>query len=115
MTGISVPSGLNVTEGTNATIQVLTNGDPNGGLYNCADITFSSTAAAPGSDVCKNGTGIAATVATSTKNPNETSSGTTTSSSGSSSSTAKSGAMKTLNAGVGGLVMAGFAAAVMAL
>lgn len=85
-------------------------------MYNCADITFSSTAAAPASDVCKNGTGVTATVATSTKNPNETTSGSTTSSSaGASSSAAKSGAMKALNAGVGGLAMAGFAAVVMVL
>jgi hypothetical protein len=30
---LTIPSSLNITEGTNATIQVLTNGDPNGGLY----------------------------------------------------------------------------------
>ncbi|RFU26750.1 hypothetical protein B7463_g9594, partial [Scytalidium lignicola] len=50
--------GLNITDGTNATIQVVTNGDPNGGLYNCADITFSSSAPAPASGVCTNGTGV---------------------------------------------------------
>lgn len=33
-TALQFPSGLNITEGTNATIQVVTNGDPNGGLYN---------------------------------------------------------------------------------
>lgn len=31
--GVTIPSNLNITEGTNATIQVVTNGDPNGGLY----------------------------------------------------------------------------------
>jgi len=31
---ITLPSGLNITDGTNATIQVITNGDPTGGLYN---------------------------------------------------------------------------------
>jgi nascent polypeptide-associated complex subunit beta len=34
ITGARLPKGLNVTDGTNATIQVVTNGDPNGGLYN---------------------------------------------------------------------------------
>ena len=29
-----VPSSLNIKDGTNATLQVVTNGDPNGGLYN---------------------------------------------------------------------------------
>lgn len=33
MGGVTVPAGLNVTEGQNATIQVITNGDPEGGLY----------------------------------------------------------------------------------
>ena len=31
--GITIPSNLNITAGTNATIQVVTNGDPTGGLY----------------------------------------------------------------------------------
>lgn len=31
---IHLPEGLNITDGTNATLQVITNGDPNGGLYN---------------------------------------------------------------------------------
>jgi hypothetical protein len=31
--GVTIPSDLNITAGTNATIQVITNGDPNGGLY----------------------------------------------------------------------------------
>jgi hypothetical protein len=31
---ISLPSDIGIKEGTNATLQVVTNGDPNGGLYN---------------------------------------------------------------------------------
>jgi hypothetical protein len=31
---VQIPDSLNITEGTNATIQVITNGDPNGGLFN---------------------------------------------------------------------------------
>jgi len=30
---VTIPSGLNITEGMNATIQIVTNGDPTGGLY----------------------------------------------------------------------------------
>jgi hypothetical protein len=30
---LTLPSSLNVKEGTNATLQIVTNGDPNGGLY----------------------------------------------------------------------------------
>jgi hypothetical protein len=31
---LTFPPGMRITEGTNATIQVITNGDPSGGLYN---------------------------------------------------------------------------------
>jgi hypothetical protein len=34
MSGVTVPSDLKVTDGQNATLQVVTNGDPSGGLYN---------------------------------------------------------------------------------
>lgn len=30
---VTLPAGMNITDGMNATIQVLTNGDPDGGLY----------------------------------------------------------------------------------
>ena len=33
----TLPSSLNITAGTNATIQVVTNGDPSGGLYNVSN------------------------------------------------------------------------------
>jgi len=126
MTGFSVPEGLNVTDGTNATIQVVTNGDPDGGLYNCADITFSSTAALADSDTCKNGTGVTASAATVSGFPNGTTTttgGTTTSSSAPSStsggaaaaSSTKPGAAAVVNVGMGGLVMALGVAFAMAL
>jgi hypothetical protein len=41
MTGIEIPGGSSL-EGMQATIQVVTNGDPDGGLYNCADVTLSA-------------------------------------------------------------------------
>ncbi|KAK7894934.1 hypothetical protein LTR67_005673 [Exophiala xenobiotica] len=57
---LAVPSDLNITDGTNATIQVITNSHDGSGLYNCADITFTSTEAESPS-ACTNGTGISAT------------------------------------------------------
>jgi len=118
LTSISLPSSLNITEGQNATIQVLTNGDPDGGLFNCADITFSSTAPGPAAGTCKNGTGVTATVDASSTQPNITSGGSSpsgTSSSAASSSTKKSAAVQALKAGAGGLVMAGAAALAIVL
>jgi hypothetical protein len=108
MTGLNIPSGMSITEGMNATIQVVTNGDPDGGLYNCADITFSA-GAAPASGVCVNGTGVTASTATISGSPNVTSASTTTSS-GAAASTTKAGAAMALAANVGGLAMAGLVA-----
>ncbi|KAH9224779.1 hypothetical protein DL95DRAFT_378428 [Leptodontidium sp. 2 PMI_412] len=109
MTGFTLPSGLAVSEGTNATIQVVTNGDPEGGLYNCADVTFSAQATAAGGDVCKNATAVTTGVASVVGNPNVTSSEST---SGSNSTSGKSGARTggVGNAWVGGLIVAGAAA-----
>jgi hypothetical protein len=72
MTGIEIPGG-SALEGMNATIQVVTNGDPDGGLYNCADVTLSASAAGPASGVCKNGTGISITAQSISGDPNVTS------------------------------------------
>ncbi|KAL6240479.1 hypothetical protein RBB50_012591 [Rhinocladiella similis] len=60
LSSIPVPSDLNITDGTNATIQVITNAHDGGGLYNCADITFTTTEPETPSS-CTNGTGISAT------------------------------------------------------
>ena len=106
MTGFTLPDGTNVTEGMNATIQVQTNGDPDGGLYNCADITFSASAAGPASGVCTNQTGVSTTTSTVTS-PNLTSSSTTSSSS---SATTSKGAAAGVSAGMGGFVLAAGAA-----
>ncbi|MCJ1368690.1 hypothetical protein MMC16_007835 [Acarospora aff. strigata] len=92
MSDVTMPSNLNIVDGQNATIQVVTNGDPTGGLYNCADITFSSGAAAP--PACTNGTGVSAAPYTgSAKNANETgatSTASTSAASGSAPSTSSS-------------------------
>ncbi|KAI5297459.1 hypothetical protein KEM55_004658 [Ascosphaera atra] len=49
--------GVKVEDGTNATLQVITNGDPKGGLYSCADITFSKSVSYSKYSSCKNNTG----------------------------------------------------------
>ncbi|KAL9624750.1 MAG: hypothetical protein Q9160_001104 [Pyrenula sp. 1 TL-2023] len=54
---VSVPTEMGVTDGMEATLQVITNGDPNGGLYNCADIRFTNSAPPMTMD-CKNNTGV---------------------------------------------------------
>ncbi|TVY17939.1 Uncharacterized protein LARI1_G004470 [Lachnellula arida] len=115
MTSFSLPEGANFTDGTNATIQVLTNGDPAGGLYNCADITFSTSAPVLDAGVCANGTGVKAVAATSTQQPNETTDASTSTSASASASGSKSAAVSALNAGFGGLAMAGAAALAIVL
>ncbi|KAK0112896.1 hypothetical protein ONS95_014615 [Cadophora gregata] len=119
MTGMDIPSSLGMMNGMNATIQVVTNGDPDGGLYNCADITFSSTAMMAGMDICKNATGVTASEAPMGGNPNVTNSISTNTESVSPSSTsgapgasassaASAGGVG--NAWGGGLIVAGAAA-----
>lgn len=124
MTGISLPSTVNITEGQNATIQVSTGGDPSGGLYNCADITFSSTATLPSSSVCNNNTGVVSSAATGNTHPNGTALGATSASSPSSPtspgsaaspSTTKNAAVQVLEAGLGSLAMAAAAALAIVL
>ncbi|PQE33851.1 gpi anchored protein [Rutstroemia sp. NJR-2017a WRK4] len=91
ITGFMIPAGLNVTNGMNATIQVITGG---GGMNSnvrethtltktmkCADITLTRSVSAVGS--CSNATDIKTSVASVTGNAN-----TTTSSSGASSGAA---------------------------
>ncbi|KAL3422332.1 expression library immunization antigen 1 [Phlyctema vagabunda] len=101
ITTLTIPEGVNVTEGTNATIQVITNGDPDGGLYNCADITFSSSAPEPAASVCTNGTGVQSTIATTTTQPN----GTTTSDTPASSSTTAAASSANANTYSAGLLV----------
>ncbi|KAF2149529.1 hypothetical protein K461DRAFT_281909 [Myriangium duriaei CBS 260.36] len=57
---IQWPKDLNITEGMNATLQIQTNGDGTGGLYNCADITFTNTmlSTADYNTNCQNSTGV---------------------------------------------------------
>jgi hypothetical protein len=55
---LGLPEGL-VTDGQNASIQVVTNGDSGSALYNCADITLRTNAP---SHECTNSTGISAVI-----------------------------------------------------
>ncbi|KEF58527.1 uncharacterized protein A1O9_06453 [Exophiala aquamarina CBS 119918] len=75
LAAIPIPADLNITEGTNGTIQVITNSHDGSGLYNCADITFTSTSPEEPSS-CTNGTGISASplVGSAYVNANESSS-----------------------------------------
>ncbi|KAL1304829.1 hypothetical protein AAFC00_003756 [Neodothiora populina] len=81
-----------ISEGTNATIQVITNGDPSGGLYNCADITFTqaSLSTEQYNSNCANSTGVTASALTNAGNANGSSSDASPSSSA--TSAASSGA-----------------------
>ncbi|KPI35162.1 uncharacterized protein AB675_10169 [Cyphellophora attinorum] len=62
---------LGIEEGTNATVQVITNGHAGNGLYNCADITFTNTSPAT-PETCTNNTGITAEAFTGTTLANTT-------------------------------------------
>lgn len=101
---VTLPAGLNLTAGMNATIQVVTNGDPNGGLYACTDITFTDTplSSADYDTNCKNSTGVSASFVGGA-NPNgtaSTASGTSASGSTGASATSKgAAAQKTMMAG----------------
>jgi len=90
---VMIPTNLNITAGTNGTIQVLTNGDPNGGLYACIDVTFTDTplTTAQYNSHCTNSSGVSASFIGGAS-PNGTTSGT--SASGTSSGTATSTSSK---------------------
>ncbi|RDL36398.1 uncharacterized protein BP5553_05750 [Venustampulla echinocandica] len=58
---VKIPASVNVKDGQNATLQVVTLGETGSALYNCADITFSSKGATLDGDKCKtNGVTVAA-------------------------------------------------------
>ncbi|KAH7064984.1 hypothetical protein B0J12DRAFT_734376 [Macrophomina phaseolina] len=88
MGDIVIPASANLTEGQNATIQVVSNGDPDGGLYQCADITITSQqlTADEVSQHCTNSSGVQTQALPNAGNANETSESTSSSSSSSSAS-----------------------------
>ncbi|CAI6339247.1 unnamed protein product [Periconia digitata] len=77
---VGLPSSLNITSGTNGTIQVVTNGHAGGGLYQCADVTFTNITLSQSDNHCANNTNVKVTQENMPGNPNGTSSGTGTSS-----------------------------------
>ncbi|KAL1639512.1 hypothetical protein SLS58_007816 [Diplodia intermedia] len=91
--GVEMPAGANLTAGMNATIQVVTNGDPDGGLYQCADITLTEDTLSTDAynAHCSNSSGVTSQAISNPRNANETSEGSSsTSSSSSASGTASS-------------------------
>ncbi|KAL8992371.1 MAG: hypothetical protein Q9169_007147 [Polycauliona sp. 2 TL-2023] len=70
--GVRVPESLGVRDGDNATIQVVTDSHVTGGLYNCADITFSSSNSSASDSECTFGQGIRTTEYTGPANANGT-------------------------------------------
>ncbi|RDW78501.1 hypothetical protein BP5796_06353 [Coleophoma crateriformis] len=90
---IVLPASVTPIDGQNASIQVVTFGATGSALYNCADITFSSTATALSSDTCANSSNVAVSYVN-----QEINGSTTTSSGAASSSTAASAADLSVNA-----------------
>ncbi|RKF54319.1 Uncharacterized protein OnM2_098015 [Erysiphe neolycopersici] len=75
MTNVNMPVELDIHEGTNATIQVITNSDDDGigGYYSCSDITFGISAF--DFDICQNSTGVSVSSIKVKGNANETNPG----------------------------------------
>ncbi|KAL8850226.1 MAG: hypothetical protein Q9221_004825 [Calogaya cf. arnoldii] len=73
--GVKVPESLGVKDGDNATIQVVTDSHVTGGLYNCADVTFSSSNSSSSTSQCTFGQGIRTTAYTGPANANGTETG----------------------------------------
>ncbi|KAF2097782.1 hypothetical protein NA57DRAFT_76590 [Rhizodiscina lignyota] len=101
----------NAKAGTNATIQVVTNGDPSGGLYACADITLTDTplSSADFKANCQNSTGVSISYLNTKNNANTTEAGQT-GSSGSSSSSSASGSSSASTAAAASSSSTGIAA-----
>ncbi|KAF2131057.1 hypothetical protein P153DRAFT_365664 [Dothidotthia symphoricarpi CBS 119687] len=91
---VNIPANLNVSAGTLATIQVVSNGDGGGGLYQCADVVFVDTplSTTEYSDHCKNNTGSKVVQENISGNPNGTAASTTASATSSVSAAASAGA-----------------------
>ncbi|TVY52099.1 Uncharacterized protein LCER1_G005407 [Lachnellula cervina] len=59
---ITLPAGISPKDGTNASIQVVAFDEAGDAQYNCADITFKSSAKTLGADKCSNSTGVSVSV-----------------------------------------------------
>lgn len=85
---IKLPRDVVVSNGTQASLQVIQLGETGSALYNCADITFSSDAKILGNDKCLNSTGVGGLALTSSSSSSSGGGNTTTSSTSSTSSAA---------------------------
>ncbi|KAF4629586.1 hypothetical protein G7Y89_g8560 [Cudoniella acicularis] len=85
-----IPSGLGLTDGTNASLQISTVGPTGAALYNCADIVFRSNATLLPASQCSNDTGVSWSVVN--QEFNGSTPITMTTNSANASATAKSGA-----------------------
>lgn len=105
---VSIPSSLNVTEGTKASIQVITNAHGEGGLYQCSDLNLVNTALSQSdySTNCKNGSGISVTQQNISGNPNGTSTGASPSASGSATASGSGAAASPSASQTGGAAQA---------
>ncbi|KAG9245421.1 hypothetical protein BJ878DRAFT_501590 [Calycina marina] len=101
MEKLDLPAGLTVTDGQNATIQVVTVGETGTALYNCADIIFKTSATVLSSDDCPSNSNIT-TATVEEVSTNETSS--TNSTADATTTTTTSGAVGTTSS----LATAGF-------
>ncbi|KAH8905685.1 hypothetical protein BR93DRAFT_978856 [Coniochaeta sp. PMI_546] len=88
---LPLPTNLVVTDGTKASIQVVTLGDKGNALYNCADITFRASAAPLNSSECTTDAGVSFFAVTQEVNGSTSGSGSTGGSSGGSSSNSTTG------------------------
>ncbi|PQE30426.1 expression library immunization antigen 1 protein [Rutstroemia sp. NJR-2017a WRK4] len=101
-----LPAGITVQDGMNATLQVVTVGESGSALYNCADITFSTSlspannSAKANSTQCPSTPGLSLTTLTSSSSSTSNSSSTT-SSTTSSPSAAKSSSAAMRSVGFG--------------
>ncbi|KIW33425.1 uncharacterized protein PV07_00277 [Cladophialophora immunda] len=86
---LTLPPGLPIQEGTQASIQFATAGHNGEGLYNCADITFTNNATLLPADQCQNSSTVSVTTLDSCPSPAANSSSTSSSSTTSSSSAAQ--------------------------
>ncbi|EXJ80210.1 hypothetical protein A1O1_08352 [Capronia coronata CBS 617.96] len=99
---VQIPANLGIQDGTNGTLQVITDGEGGGGLYVCADLTFTSSPTVQSlPSACSNGTGVTAFPLSAKINANESNadgSPQSGSNSGSSSSASSSSASATPSA-----------------
>ncbi|KAM5453169.1 hypothetical protein MaudCBS49596_002946 [Microsporum audouinii] len=69
---ISIPKGLGIQDGTNASLQIVQVSEGGSSLYNCMDITFSNSPSnLLAQDMCVNSTGVGGAAITSTPTSGE--------------------------------------------